>query len=248
MLRLGQIPYLNCEPFFAHLSGFQLVPLTPRRLGRTMAQGAVDAAPLSLADFLAQEDSLLPLPFGIATDGPARSVILFSDRPLAELGGAVLGVTDETSTSVEILRLLLALKYHAIPRAWVSSDEPSDALLLIGDSAIRALKSGSRFSHALDLGREWKEWTQLPCVFARWAVRRALPAVHRLALERALDAALDRGIAAIPAIAARRRDTGFTEAEVGTYLRGFTYRFGADEDKAIAEFQRLREMLQRQAC
>jgi predicted solute-binding protein len=72
--------------------------------------------------------------------------------------------------------------------------------------------------------------------------------VHRLALERALDAALDRGIAAIPAIAARRRDTGFTEAEVGTYLRGFTYRFGADEDKAIAEFQRLREMLQRQAC
>jgi chorismate dehydratase len=243
VLRLGQIPYLNCEPFFAHLSGFQLVPLTPRRLGRTMAQGAVDAAPLSLADFLAQEDSLLPLPFGIATDGPARSVILFSHCQPAELADAVIGVSDETSTSVEILRLLLTLRYHAVPRAWVSADEPCDAVLLIGDSAIRAVTTNARFPHALDLGREWKEWTRLPCVFARWAVRRAIPAAERLALERALDAALDRGIAAIPEIAARRRDTGFTEAEVGTYLRGFTYRFGAAEAKAIAEFRRLRSLL-----
>src|SRR4030065_541890 len=30
MLRVGRIPYLNCEPFFSPLRGVDLVPLNPR--------------------------------------------------------------------------------------------------------------------------------------------------------------------------------------------------------------------------
>ena len=47
-----------------------------------------------------------------------------------ELGGAVIGITPETSTSVQLLRVLLALKYEVTPRAWVGVDDPSDAVLL----------------------------------------------------------------------------------------------------------------------
>lgn len=248
MLRIGHIPYLNCEPFFAHLRGFELRRLNPRELGRAVAEGAVEAGPLSLVDFLTLEEALAPLPFGIATTGPARSVLLFSDRALSELGGAVIGVTNETSTSIELLKILLALKYEALPRAWVGPDEPSDAVLLIGDRAIRALNSGPRFAHLVDLGSEWVQWTGLPCVFARWGVRAAVPDADRLALGRALDEALDRGLAALPEIARKRRDTGFTEAEVVTYLSGFTYRVGAEEEKAIAEFNRLRGFLEEGRC
>ena len=32
MLRIGRIPYLNCEPFFTHLTGVKLVSYTPRAL------------------------------------------------------------------------------------------------------------------------------------------------------------------------------------------------------------------------
>lgn len=248
MLRVGCIPYLNCEPFFAHLSGFELRRLTPRRLGQAVAEGTVDAGPLSLVDFLSLNGALAPLPFGIATSGQARSVILFSDRPLSELGGAVIGVTDETSTSIQLLRLLLALKYEAVPRAWVSPEEPCDAVLLIGDRAIRALKSEAPFSHVVDLGSEWVQWTGLPCVFARWGVRASVPEEAQLALRHALDDALDRGLTSLPRIASRRRDTGFTEAEVVTYLSGFTYRLGAEEEKAIAEFSRLLGFLEDRQC
>jgi chorismate dehydratase len=130
----------------------------------------------------------------------------------------------------------------------VRADEPSDAVLLIGDEAIRTLKSAHRFPHVMDLGSEWVEWTGLPCVFARWAVRASLPDGERGSLCRALDQALDRGLATLPEIAARRRDTGFSHAEVVAYLRGFTYRFGADEEKAIAEFSRLLAFLEDGRC
>jgi len=95
----------------------------------------------------------------------------------------------------------------------------------------------------VDLGREWVEWTGLPCVFARWGVRRAADAADRRAFAQALEAALVRGLESIPEIAERRRDTGWGPAEITTYLRGFTYRLGPREDQAIAEFQRLRARL-----
>ena len=91
-------------------------------------------------------------------------------------------------------------------------------------------------------------WTGLPCVFARWGVLASVPETERLALEGALSEALDRGLAGLAAIAARRRDTGFAEDEVVAYLRGFTYRLGAEEEKAIAEFSRLRDLLEDGRC
>ncbi len=241
--RVGVIPYLNCEPFFTHLAGFPTLALPPRQLGEALERGEADTAPLSLFDFLRLEATLEGLPFGIATDGPARSVILFSDRGPAELDGAVIGVTTETATSVEILRILLAQRYRVTPRAWTAPGPACDAILLIGDGAIRELTAPRRFRYAVDLGSEWTEWTGLPCVFARWGIRRAVPPVERAAFARALEAALTRGLADLPAIAARRRDTGWSEAEVVTYLAGFAYRFGPAEERAITEFRRRRAEL-----
>ncbi len=240
MLRVGCIPYLNCEPFFFHLRGVKRVPLNPRRLGQAIAAGELDAGPLSIVDHLRLEPELAPLPFGIATAGPARSVLVFSERPLTELGGAVIGVTSETSTSVELLRVLLALKHEVAPAGWVTPDESCAATLLIGDEAIRRLTRGPAAPCVTDLGAEWSQWTGLPFVFARWAVRTVVPEAERLALASSLDRALDRGLESLSQIARARRDTGWREREVVAYLRGFTYRLGANEEKAMAEFNRLR--------
>src|SRR5262249_41429297 len=68
----------------------------------------------------------------------------------------------------------------------------ADAVLLIGDRAMRACLPG--FPFAFDLGREWFDWTGLPFVFAVWAVRAgadldgvevALAEAKRRGLERA---------------------------------------------------------------
>jgi len=248
MLRVGRIPYLNCEPFFHGLQGVELVDLIPRRLGEAMAEGQLDAGPLSLMDYLRLEPGLTPLPYGIGCPTGARSVLVFSDRPLSALGGARVGITEETSTSVELLRVLLALRYEVEPAAWVTAAEPCDAVLLIGDQAIRRLTGGPPGRYVADLGLEWREWTGLPFVFARWAVSSRVPVVERRAFEAALDVALDRGMDALAAIAATRRDLGWTSAQIESYLRNFAFRLGPDEEKGAAEFIRLRSLIRPSLC
>ncbi|HEY7204613.1 MAG TPA: menaquinone biosynthesis protein [Methylomirabilota bacterium] len=240
MLRVGRIPYLNCGPFFHRLTGVELVDLIPRRLGEAMAAGELDAGPLSLMDYVRLESRLVPLPYGIGCPTGARSVLVFADRPLAGLAGARIAVTVETSTSVELLRVLLALRYAVEPAAWVGPEAPCDAQLLIGDQAIRRLTGGPPARHVIDLAVEWRDWTGLPFVFARWAVAARVPAGERRRFESALDEALDRGLDALPEIAAARRDLGWTPAQVESYLRNFAFRLGPDEDKGAAEFIRLR--------
>jgi chorismate dehydratase len=241
-VRIGRIPYLNCEPFFAHLPARPCVELSPRALGRAMPSGAVDAAPLSLVDLLDLGPHVVALPFGIAVRGPAQSVLLFSSRPAAELGGATIAVTGETSTSVELLRVLLALRFELEPARLVAAGTPAHAELLIGDEALRARRAGRNRPHRLDLAEEWTRFTGLPFVFARWGMRAAVPAAERAVLSADLENALASGLElpALLTIARRRRDTGLGEDEVVAYLRAFTYRLGPEEDKAIAEFRRLR--------
>jgi chorismate dehydratase len=121
MLRVGSLPYLNSEPFFACFEGAELVPMMPSALGATMLRGELDAGLLSLADVLALGDAVDLLPFGIATAGATGSVHLWSHRPLDRLHGATIGVTGETSTSVRILRLLLERRYGVKDVRWTPS-------------------------------------------------------------------------------------------------------------------------------
>jgi len=158
------------------------------------------------------------------------------------------GITGETSTSVELLRVLLALRHGVEPAAWVGADEPCDAVLLIGDQAIQRLTRGPAAPHVFDLGLEWRDWTGLPFVFARWALAARVPAPERRAFEAALDAALERGMEALPRIAATHRDLGWSPAEVAAYLRNFSFRLGPDEEKGAAEFLRLRGQLGAGSC
>ena len=246
MVRVGRISYLNVEPFF-HAFPWPLADaLPPRALGEAVAAGRLDAGPLALADGIRLEGAVSLLPFGIATRERAQSVFLFSTRPMAELGGARIAVTGETATSVRLLRILLAFRDEVARPELVPLDAPTDAVLLIGDAALRARHGVWPRPLCFDLGEEWTRWTGLPCVFAAWAVRRDVGSEARTALAGALDEALEAGLRDLPAIARARGDAlawGLTEADVVAYLRGFVYRLGPEEDKAMAEFRRLLALL-----
>jgi len=164
-------------------------------------------------------------------------VHVWSHRPIEALHGATIGVTGETSTSVRILKLLLEQRYGVKDARWTTPGAEADAVLLIGDEALRQRGRPSRFACCTDLGTEWVEWTGLPAVFAAWVIRRRLDEDTRTTLTTAIDTALTRGLATLDTIAARRRDTGISETEVVSYLRNFIYRFGPAEARAIDEFK-----------
>jgi chorismate dehydratase len=244
MLRVGRISYLNVEPFFHAFPWPIAVSLPPRALGEAVAEGWVDAGPLALADCLRLEGTVARLPFGIVGPTRGQSVLLFSDRPMRELGGRRIAVTGETSTSVRLLRIMLAFRDEVRAPTLVGLDEAADASLLIGDVALRARQGPWPRPLCYDLGEEWTAWTGQPMVFAAWAARLDAPAAARKGLEAALDQALEVGLANLPAIAARRRDVGLSEAEITAYLESFTYRIGPEEEKAAAEYRCLLALLE----
>jgi chorismate dehydratase len=98
----------------------------------------------------------------------------------------------DSHTSVALVRIVLAERYGIAPelvpydaREHVAENRPIDwppAMLLIGDKVVTDSPPAVRYPHQLDLGREWRELTGLPFVFAVWMARRdAEPARLHLA-------------------------------------------------------------------
>ena len=97
----------------------------------------------------------------------------------------------------------------SLPLDQSAEEADADAVLLIGDRAMRACLPG--FAFAFDLGQEWFDWTGLPFVFAVWAVR---PGVDLGNVAWALAEAKRRGLEQVGPIAAREAprlglDAGF---------------------------------------
>jgi aminodeoxyfutalosine synthase len=244
---VGKIPFLNSVPFYAHLTapGFRVLPIVPRRMGVLCAKGEIDAGLFSFMDYIRQRETLDSLGWCIATRDQVKSVMLFSKEGWGDLDGKTIGITDDTATSVQLLRVLLEQRHGVRARferlhAGVNDYSIYDAVLLIGDEALRRNKFGlPGFELVYDLAREWYDWKKLPFVFAVWAVRSALPAAEKESLSRAIGTALEKcGNDFVPAAGVHGRAIGLTDAETQEYLAGFNYRLGDREKEAMEEFWR----------
>ncbi|MGQ0644717.1 MAG: menaquinone biosynthetic enzyme MqnA/MqnD family protein [Elusimicrobiota bacterium] len=241
-LKVGRIPYLNTDPFFADWpeSKFPVTKSFPSQLMPRSQREDLDAGPMPLVDFWNAESGLEPVgDFGIAVKGPALSVFLFSRKPMGALQSARIGVTDQSSTSVMLLKVLLAHR-HGV-QADLTAGPDGEAKLLIGDEALQAADKGvPGLPHVTDLGRAWHDWKRLPFVFARWVVRRTAPAY----LKAELADSLDRSLRSFetdpePIVRAGAKRLNLSPARVRDYFSGFTYRLGESEKAAEAEFRSL---------
>jgi chorismate dehydratase len=245
------MPYLNSVPFYNAFPDYsnvlKLAPLAPRVFGKLAEQGSVAAGPMSLRDYMNLSEEFEKLDYGVAVKGKANSVLLFSKYDWRELEGKRIAITSETSTSVELLRVLLEKRFgisdyefHQSHKAQPSHFAQYDAILLIGDKALEAAYSGGieGFGKVFDLAEEWCSWKEMPFVFAVWAIRKNTDEnakkeiIH--SLERSLVNAKDHFGELGREHGAR---LGMSEAEVGDYLSQFRYRFSIDEHAAMAEFE-----------
>jgi len=243
MIRIGQIPYLNCILFFHGLENepdISLEPLVPRALSSAAAEGEVDAGPVPLVTTWEIEERYAPLgDFCISTIDRARSVLLFSRRPFDRLEGAEIGVTNETSTSVRLLKVLLMHAWRVRPVRFTRVDwQKNDAFLLIGDEALLHRRGVKDYPHVADLGEVWRKWTGLPFVFARWVVRRDLPAGENARLVRMLDHSVAEGWAHLERVASPRAAAlNMSIEEMREYLQGFRFRMTVAEHQSIDRFR-----------
>ncbi|HTP12229.1 MAG TPA: aminofutalosine synthase MqnE [Bacteroidota bacterium] len=245
---VGKIPFFNSVPFYERLEKrqFKILPVTPRRMGVLARQGALDAGLFSLMDFVRQKDAFEMLPYCIATRDHVKSVMLFSNCGWRDLDGKVIGITDDTATSVHLLKVLLTKKYGVRAtfrrlHSGVNDLDRFDAVLLIGDEALRANKHGlNGFELCFDLATEWYDWQNLPFVFAVLAVRKSLDEAQKRELgeimRKSLESCEDE-LDAVGVIHAKR--IGLAPEEAADYLRCFTYKLGERELEAIDLFRSL---------
>jgi chorismate dehydratase len=178
--RLGCLPYLNVKPLiypFEHGSlplDWDLVYATPSKLAKMLADGMIDAAPVSSFACLSGPDLHIVPGICIASEGPVNTVLMLSKvEP-----NAVRSVAADTSSlsGRALLRIVLAENYGVEPEFVPCEPKPEamlaehDAALIIGNPAMLCDKTGL---HVTDLGAEWMRLTGLPAVFAVWAGPRA---------------------------------------------------------------------------
>jgi chorismate dehydratase len=245
-IRVGRVPYLHAEPFYFDMvrRGIELYEMVPSAIVVAAEHGEIDAGPVPLADSFRLEDRFQPMAgFCVASVKQAGSIFLFSTVPLAELGGANIGITDEASSAPRLLQILLRLKYGVQPKAYVPLQASHDAFLLIGNQALRQRLGAPGFRHTYDLGAEWHAWTGLPCVFSRWMVRKDLDPKDRALLQDTLYVGLEEGVNALYALADPREDLLMLPREIVTYIQGLRYHIGHAEQRAIEQFRHYLDQL-----
>jgi aminodeoxyfutalosine synthase len=247
---IGKIPYLNSVPFYEHFEQrqFKMLPIAPRRMGQLSLKGQIDAGLFSLMDYFGQEENLQLMNYCIATRDQVKSVMLFSKEGWQGLHGKKIGIIDDTATSVRLLQVLLEKKYSVKAQfvrlhAGVNDYTPYDAVLLIGDQALKTNKFGMPgFDLVFDLAKEWYDWQKLPFVFAVWAHKRTMGANAVSELHEIIQQSLEKGESRLDTIGAiHGASILLTPEETTEFLEGFNYRLGEREKEAMIVFKKLIE-------
>ena len=240
-LRFGSVPYLNSRPLLEGLSGVTLD--VPSALRGKLASGVVDVALLSSVEALRNPEHPVVPGICIASPGPVDSVLLFSRGPLRDARRVLLD--DSSLTSSALARILLAgecgdaVEYGACPPSIDPRDADADAVLLIGDPALRAPRDGLVVT---DLASWWRETHGLPFCFAVWIARDEAAARDAAG---PLEDAMRRGLLRREDYAREAaRETGLPYETLVTYLtERIRYTLGDAERESLARFGRCCEEL-----
>lgn len=232
--RVGSVRALNTVPLTRGLEE-QILYAPPARLAELLRRDELDAALVSIVEPLLHDRYDILDGVAVASLGEVRSVFLAHRRPLEE--ARVVYCDPGSLTSVALLRVLLAergLHPEFRPLEDYAAAPDKDHVLLIGDAALDF--AFSRTGHKIfDLGSAWFELTQLPFVFAAWALRRG---GDNAPLRRQLREARDFGLDTLDQIIASR--TEYTEDFRKDYLGWHIhYHLGSDEKRGLARFMEL---------
>jgi chorismate dehydratase len=229
--RIGSVHYLNAAPLTFGIED-QIVFTTPARLAELLRRNELDAALVSITEVLLHDRYDILDGVAIAALGEVYSVLLAHKKPLAEAREVF---CDTASlTSVNLLKVLLAERgLHPLFRPLESYEAAVEKgfVLLIGDRAID-FQRAPHTHQIFDLGTEWHTLTQLPFVFAVWALRRGL---DQAPMRRKLRATKENGLRQLDRIIQARTDydAAFRREYFERHIR---YHLDGEEKRGVAKF------------
>jgi putative periplasmic solute-binding protein len=250
MLKVGCVKYINAFPFTLPFrlnkiqSDVEFAYSIPSKLNCLLRSGQLDAALTSSVEYLDGEYQMIP-GFGITGFKSILSVNLYTQVPISSLSGMRVGVTHHSATSVALLKVLCHHLWKIEPRLEPLNREETfsnyAAFLLIGDEALENLSIPG--FQTIDLGAAWHSLTDLPFVFAVFAIRNGIPSQKITLFQKQLDAALEWSEANKKIVKDEAlKQCSLTTKLVHQYYSVLQYRLGEQEMKSLETFKKLRIM------
>jgi len=229
--RIGSVQYLNAVPLTRGIEG-EVVFAEPARLAEMLRRDELDAALVSTAEVLLTDRYDVLDGVAIASLGEVYSVLLVHRCPLAEIKEVYCHTAS--ISGLNLLKVLLAergLKPEYKPLPDPARVAEHDAVLIIGDPAIDFQRAPHEHQ-VFDLGTAWYEMTNLPFVFAVWALRRG---IENKELRAELKAAKRFGLDTLDYIIETREeyDEEFRRDYLGWHVH---FHLADDEKRGIAKF------------
>lgn len=239
MLKIGCISYINTLPLFGGIINgavpidAELVYGTPKELNNKLLNGEIDCSLISSVTYLRNKGSLKLLPsFGLAARGAVHSVLLYTKEHPTSLEGKGIILSDESETSIELLKLLCREVWKVTPHFGFGDD----AFLIIGDKALTRCFPGYT---AIDLSQKWFELTSTSFPFAVMAAKSSLPSHHCEIIENQLHKSYEWGLANPDIIMKRAIERLFLSQKLlQEYYHSLIYRFTLDEAIGLTTFER----------
>jgi chorismate dehydratase len=220
--KVGSVPYLNAAPLTRGLED-QIAFAPPSELARMLRRDELDAALVSITEVLLNDRYDILEGVAVASLGEVKSVFLAHRQPLENI--REIFCDTASLSSVNLLKVLLAERglnpaFEPLPNYGAAA--ALENVLLIGDPAIDFARSGT--THEIwDLGEAWFELTQLPFVYAVWALRRRLREAKNFGLD-----TLDHIISSRTEF-----DYAFRKDYLSWHIH---YHLGAEERRGITRF------------
>lgn len=196
ILRISIVSYANTVPLVYGLKHFlelpvDLIPDVPAECARKVINGEVDMGLIPVATIPKVPNARLVGNYGIAADGPVKSVKLYSELPLNEIKRIYLD--HDSRTSVALCRLLCREWWNIAPE-FVPAEKGFEKH--IGGEAAGVVIGDRTFdmpvmNYEFDLAHEWKQHTGLPFVFAAWVANKPIPEAFIEAFDRAQKLGLE---------------------------------------------------------
>lgn len=181
-LRISAVSYLNTLPFVygikhsGYLSNYDLQLDIPSVCARKFINREVDIALVPIAALSNLNKYQLLKEYCIGTSGNVKTVLLLSQVPLKKI--KTIHLDYHSLTSVNLVKILSKYYWKINPK-WINLDELTemnmvklDSLVAIGD---KTFLLENNFQYKYDLAAEWKNFMQLPFVFACWVAQENVP-------------------------------------------------------------------------
>ena len=254
-LNIGQVDFINCLPINLPIEleeiniNAQIIKGVPSELNKMILNNEIDIAPVSSLTYIENKDKLFPIgDLCIASNGPADSVLLFSNFPIEELDGAKIGLSPASATSNKLLEIILKkfMKIEHCKGEIISPLQSKDypAALFIGDQALLEYSKMPRNIFIYDLGSLWKKYTGLPMPFGIWVARKEIinnfPDIAKEITDK-LNQSKEIGLEKLfdKVIKKAQEKVLISKEFYSTYFQHLSYEFNEECKKGLLKFETL---------